>query len=205
MTDHKVAIGIISLFRPNGLRAALESLVDIIIPDGCELILLVVDNDQLASAKPVFDQVSASLKFQCCYFIERLRGIPFARNRVVEEALKLGCSEIAFFDDDEIVSRDWLKKLFEFYRDQSCDIATGPVSPIFPAATPAWRCRIETERFFRPRNLSTGAVIPDVFTHNVIYSSRIFSKLGMRFNEKLATSGDRILFCPRRLAAGDVS
>ena len=78
-------------------------------PENIKIDLLVVDNDKNASA---YDVASA---FNAIYFVEEQRGIAKARNKVLKEAIKLGASHIAMFDDDGLLDENWLINHIDFY------------------------------------------------------------------------------------------
>src|SRR5690625_491856 len=52
-------------------------------------------------------------------------GIPMARNAALETALAMDASLIAFIDDDEIVSADWLPSLHAELVRSSADVVQG--------------------------------------------------------------------------------
>lgn len=131
----KIVIGLCTFHRNDLLDGALESLSRIDLPSDVNIEFVLVDNDEKGNAKPIFDGYQNILPFKSYYFIESRQGIVYARNRVLEEALKLDATEIAFFDDDEIVSQEWLISLWNFYKKSSFIGVGGPVYRLFPSNT----------------------------------------------------------------------
>ena len=65
------------------------------------------------------------------YALEPIVGIPYARNRALEMAMAAD-DLIAFLDDDEVPSEQWLAELLRVWREYSADVVFGPVQPFFP-------------------------------------------------------------------------
>ncbi len=63
------------------------------------------------------------------YVCEPGRGIGNARNRALRESA--GMDYIAFLDDDEVATPEWLAALYQTMRRCQADIVTGPVTPKF--------------------------------------------------------------------------
>ncbi|MDR2432338.1 MAG: glycosyltransferase family 2 protein, partial [Puniceicoccales bacterium] len=109
------------------LKEALDSLSQIDIPEKVEVEFVLIDNDENAGAKYIFDAYASDMPFKCHYFVEKNRGLAHVRNRVIEEALKLHVTAIAMFDDDEIVAREWLVELYKAFKESGSDGVAGTV------------------------------------------------------------------------------
>lgn len=194
----KVDIAIASYRRPKGLHRLLGSFQRLRLPASApDLRVVVVDNDASGSARAVCEDARAWLDFPLVYHTEKRRGIPQARNAAV--ALAQGRADLlAFIDDDEVASPQWLAELLRVQAETGADAVAGPCEPVFEDPVPRW---IERGRFFeRPRH-ATGARIDYAFTHNVLVRTRALAGQGAPFDERMALSGgsDGELF--RRLAA----
>lgn len=181
----EVVVSVITYRRPEGLSRLLESLRELELQPGVALRTLVVDNDQERSAEAVCAEFSARGFRRLEYVVEPKKGIPFARNRAVREAG--GCFEyLAFVDDDERVSRGWLRELLRARERFSADVTTGPVLPEFDEQPPAWILR---GRFFERRRYPTGENLSVAFTNNVLVSAKVFREVSFWFDEALANTG----------------
>ncbi|MDR0715770.1 MAG: glycosyltransferase family 2 protein [Puniceicoccales bacterium] len=128
----KIVIGLCTYHRNELLDGALESLSRIELPSEVGVEFVLVDNDGDGGARPIFEYYVDEFPFKSYYFVEPNQGLVCARNRVLDEALKLGATEIAFFDDDEIVTPDWLKALWNVYSKSSIFGCGGQVYRLLP-------------------------------------------------------------------------
>ena len=112
--------------RPKMLMQALDSINNLNFPD-IKVELLIIDNDKYLTAKNIVSNFSEKSKIVVHYISEPQRGLANARNRVLEEAIKLNASHLAFFDDDEIVDKNWLIEHVNFYnKNPHIIISSGP-------------------------------------------------------------------------------
>jgi succinoglycan biosynthesis protein ExoM len=186
-TPKDIAICVTTCFRPDGLRRLLESLasqafVKNVRPNIC---IAIVDNDAAGSARRVCEDFVATHDIQLKYDIEVKRGIPIARNHVVD-MVKDDVDFIAILDDDEVAAPNWLDELMSAQDEFDADILTGPVKPHFMGATERW-----LQRFFERASLSNGQNLRHnynyVYTSNLLAKAELFQRL--RFDERFALSG----------------
>jgi glycosyltransferase involved in cell wall biosynthesis len=161
--------------------------------DDFALEVILVDNDALASARPL--ALRARLLYpglSLRYRVEPRQGISFARNLSV--ALARG-DYLAFIDDDEQASPDWLSQLWRTLCLSGADGVFGPVLPAYVANTPAWVIR---GGFFQRPRFPTGSRIRfDARCGNGLLRARLIqSLLPSPFDPALAFSGgeDAALF-----------
>lgn len=116
--------------------------------------IVVVDNDATKSSRFIVEEVSKTSRFPMEYYCEPRQGISFARNTAVAHARS---EFVAFIDDDEIASTNWLAGLLMVARQWQSDAVLGPVLPSFPEGSPEWskKCGF----FNRPRH-KTGDLVP---------------------------------------------
>lgn len=116
--------------------------------------IIIVDNDPAGGADKI---VQIARKFHpnlsIRYAIEPRKGISFARNTAA--SLARG-DFIAWIDDDETASENWLLSLYAAQAASDADGVFGPVIPIFPQGSRSWPKRSGV--FERPRHL-TGTQI----------------------------------------------
>ncbi|MBZ2190307.1 glycosyltransferase [Alcanivorax sp. JB21] len=181
----KICITVCTLGRPEMLRRCLASLVGQKVPAGYSAVIIVVDNDQSRSAQSVVDDFQDESGVRLHYEMESERGIPFARNRALDTALKMGADWIAFIDDDEVAEAGWVEAYCAAVREYGAEIFMGPVRYEYPPETPSWMMR-------EGKHCSeTGACLDQVYTYNTFMRADIAAPdgLGLRFDERLRYTG----------------
>jgi succinoglycan biosynthesis protein ExoM len=184
----RIAICVITYMRPDGLHRLLESLNSLEFkkfhkPD---ISIIVVDNDELGSARSICDKFSQAPNHPLIYDIEARRGIPYARNKCLSIA-KSNYDCMAFIDDDEIAESIWLDELLFVYERDGAAIVAGPVLPHFLPGTPDW---ILQGKFFDYPRHSTGfrpVIYPE--TGNVLIDCSILNSSGVVFDERMVLTG----------------
>lgn len=196
----RIAIGVITRRRPQGLARLLESLggLDLARParsgntaagDACERIeveVILVENDDPPGKGP-----PPPCRLPLRHVFEPRLGIPFARNRVIEIALAEespgGFDAVAFIDDDETADPAWLRELAAALEAHRADVATGPALASFEdGPPPRWA---ERSGAFDCLDFPTGTERPTAFTHNVLVRTESLRRTGLRFDERLAMTG----------------
>jgi succinoglycan biosynthesis protein ExoM len=119
-----VSIVIPTLNRAKPLRRALESLNGQLIPKDIEIEIIVVDNSAEQTAQPVVDEAKTQISAKITYVSETVAGIANARNAGVAAA---SGAWIAFLDDDEEASPQWIAEHIATLRHTSADASFGPV------------------------------------------------------------------------------
>lgn len=186
--------------RPQGIRQALTSLLNMTRPDGWHIEFIVVDNDASGSGLLTLNQVFPDgLPDQVRYFIEPTSGVSHARNRCLQEARG---ALIGFIDDDEWVGTDWLVHHVEALQRHSADAVFGPVTPRFETPLPAWAeaCGVHQRKRFR-----SGEEIlwSDAQTNNTVFFRKLVDQLGLRFSTHFSrTGGEDSFFFAQAQKAG---
>jgi glycosyltransferase involved in cell wall biosynthesis len=115
--------------------------------------IVIVDNDACQSARSVVERWAERLSVPVTYGVEPQQNIALARNASV----RLATGELmAFVDDDEEPSSDWLRKLYEVLVDCAADGVLGPVVPVFEKGAPTWAVK---GRVFQRPACATGEAI----------------------------------------------
>lgn len=139
--------------------------------------LVVVDNNPTGEARVVCDRVREQLPIRLHFAEEEQRGIAFARNRAVLEAMKLGSDFVAFLDDDDVPRPDWLRRLLERQRETNADLVCGVWHWDVDADSSAWVAR--SPMFKTPKLNKRKRGIPAwMATCNVLVSRRVIEGLG---------------------------
>lgn len=132
-TDLHVVVAAATCRRPNMLSGLLASYAALKLPAGVAVTFLVVDNAPDAPVEDVVDAWRTETGLDGRYVLEREPGIPFARNRAMDEARAMGAGFLAFVDDDEVVDADWLTAIVNHQRQTGSNLVGGPVRSNPPA------------------------------------------------------------------------
>jgi succinoglycan biosynthesis protein ExoM len=104
----------------------------------------------------------------------------------VEEALSLGATKIAMFDDDEIVSEEWLVELHSALVKSGADGVCGTVCRLLPTRSPD----LIKKLWGNSRN-PPNATVPLMGTNNCLFSAKLVRAdgLNIRFDHGFNFSG----------------
>lgn len=186
MTIDNLFIGMITFRRPKGLRRALEGVAALTFETAPPPItVIVVDNDRDGPMAGLIEEMRPSFPFPINYVVHPEAGIPFARNRVVEET-KGADGVLLFIDDDEYPEPDWADRLLERYRATGAEAVLGPVISEFEAPPPGW---VLQGAFFAKRHFADGAEVPFANTANILIDLKVFNAYGLRFDPRLRYTG----------------
>jgi succinoglycan biosynthesis protein ExoM len=196
----KICICVCTAERPQMLEACLASLAALHLPSDCNVDLVVVDNNPVAEARDTVAALSARALFPVHYRHQPKPGIAVARNSAIEAALELNADWIAFIDDDETASPDWIVELLAATARHNVDIVEGTTHRRYPEPLPHFVLP------FQPRHESDGARPPFACTNNVVFASWIVRPEhgDLRFDTRFdITGGEDIDFFlkARRLGA----
>ncbi len=126
-----VAIGVPTCNRPGGLRLSLESLLELKAPEGADLIFLVIDNGDVSmGSEATVAEFASKTKWPVRYVHEPTRGIPYARNRILETALEADARYLLGLDDDELAPPDWATTMVSELQTQNLTLIGGPMRRI---------------------------------------------------------------------------
>jgi len=178
-----VLIGVCTAQRPKMLKACLDSLAVQVVPEHVRLRAVVVDNEAEPNNRAAVEAQSERFPFPLAYEHEPRRGIPFARNRVLDHALAMNAEWIAFIDDDEIAEPDWLSQLVSAAERYGCDVVQGQVYQFADGEEPS--------RENGKRRCADGTILTVAATDNILFGTQLIQDtgLGLRFDEEFAMSG----------------
>jgi len=120
--DNGVSIILPTFRRPRGLRNALESL-RVQNSGDKPLELVVADNDPVGSAKLYVHEFAAKCDFPVIYVHAASPGVANARNKALEVARG---RYLAFLDDDQLASYNWLSGLLHVMENHNAGLAFCP-------------------------------------------------------------------------------
>jgi succinoglycan biosynthesis protein ExoM len=183
-----VAVCICTFRRPSSLRAAMESVARQTLPEGVLLTLIIIDNDQEATARPLVDGFRAKARFPVEYRHCPGENISIARNAALDA---VEAPWLAFVDDDEHASHSWLAELLA--ARTGAQAVFGPCEALYRRGTPIWMRRGD---FHSNRISRSKDVIDTGYTSNVLVDMTFVRRHGLRFDVALGRSGgeDTIFF-----------
>lgn len=179
----RVAVCIASRRRPDQLQRLLQSLERAReeLGDAWAVRAYVVDNDPAGSAMGLAPHLPSWVRL----FHEPREGIPYARNRTLEEGLPWA-DWIAFVDDDELVDARWLKRGLEYALASDASVVAGPIVPEFEVDPPPWVR--EVGLIARPRH-ATGHRLSVARTGNLLVQADVLLDFDRHFDTHFAHTG----------------
>jgi glucosyl-dolichyl phosphate glucuronosyltransferase len=138
----RLSICVCTYNRAHVLGHCLESLTNLKVPVGCEVEILVVDNNSVDNTKEIVDSYSRQTPITISYFCESQQGLSAARNRAIKEA----CGDyLGFLDDECVAPKDWVQIIVEDIDHFAPFIIGGPyIGALLPGTSPKW---FKTEYF----------------------------------------------------------
>jgi succinoglycan biosynthesis protein ExoM len=121
-------------FRRPGVRDTLNSLNAQALPAGVHLRVIVADNDDTASARPLIEEMAGAFAHPLIYLHAPARNISIARNACLAQATG---DFVAFLDDDEIAPPSWIAELLAAAAG-GADGVIAPVRALYPKDAPGW-------------------------------------------------------------------
>lgn len=187
-----ICLGVCTYQRPEMLLRCLLSIRRLKEPPGTRLSVVVVDNEPQPVSGALVDSFSSNGNAQPFHYVhEPRRGIPQARNAVLDKARALGADWIAMLDDDQLVGDDWLFWMWWSAEQTSADVVYGAVERLLPEPLPAWA-------FEGPPRHRWKYDMQWVPTNGVLFRAGLSDACArpLRFDESLALTGgeDRDFF-----------
>ena len=170
-------------YRRPGLEETLRSIGALSVPDGATVRIIVADNDTVPSARDLVYRLASLLPFNISYVHCPASNISLARNACLDAATG---DLLAFVDDDETVSPDWLTELLRMAAETGADAVLGPVSAIYGEDAPRWMSRGD---FHSTLPVQVRGEIRTGYTCNVLLHRSSPRLAGRRFNLALGRSG----------------
>lgn len=192
----KIVVAVLTYRRPEGI----SKLLDVLTRQHQNparpyaLTVLVVDNDAAGSGwntiEPfitngtyVSDETGDRPRLKYC--VEKQQGIPFARNRALDEAPD-GTDLFCFLDDDEWPVDHWLDAMLIVREATAADCVYGPVEPVYPDHAADYFIRAGV---FERKRRQDREQINYAASNNVMFDYPLFTRLGLRFEERMRYTG----------------
>lgn len=196
---HHICVCVCTYKRPHFLRRLLDDLRDQNTNNLFTYSIVVSDNDRLRSAEQTVSAFAAISNIPLKYCVEPRQNIALARNMAIDNAEG---DLVAFIDDDEFPTSDWLLTLFRAFEKYQVDGVLGPVKPHFAKDAPRW---VVDGKFYERPTYPTGFVIDGKKgrTGNVLLARRLFEPGVQPFRAEFPTGEDQDFF-GRMIAKGHV-
>ncbi|MDM9622497.1 glycosyltransferase [Rhizobium sp. S96] len=185
MTQKKtiqIDIGICT-YRRASLDEALLSLAVLAVPEGATLRIIVADNDKAPSAQARVDALRHTVPHEIAYVHCPASNISIARNACLDNATG---DFLAFIDDDEDASEEWLVELLATAKATKADAVLGPVRSVYSQTAPAW---MREGDFHSTLPVWVAGEIRTGYTCNVLLRLASQTVAGRRFNLALGRTG----------------
>jgi succinoglycan biosynthesis protein ExoM len=180
--DVRVDICVCTYRRPE-LEDTLLSIAAMRLPEGARIRVIVADNDDVPSARDRVYRLASHLPFEISYVHCPASNISIARNACLDLATG---DFLAFVDDDETVSPDWLAELLRCAADTGAEAVLGPVRAVYGEDAPGWMKRGD---FHSTLPVRVAGEIRTGYTCNLLLGRSSPRLAGSRFNLALGRSG----------------
>ncbi len=170
-------------YRRPQLAETLHSLAQLNRPEGFDVSILVIDNDALPSAEALVRKRAVTSPVPLRYVHVPKDNISLARNGALSHS---AADLLAFIDDDEVASPDWLIHLTKALWLLNADAVIGPVQAVYAPDAPAWmqaQSIHSTGPVWTKEGLKTG------YTCNVLINRNSPHVRGLSFDLALGQSG----------------
>ncbi|WP_280662772.1 glycosyltransferase [Sinorhizobium garamanticum] len=178
----RIDIAVCTFRRPEVVQT-LRSLAAITVPERAVIRIIVADNDVEPTAKPHVEALRAEMPFDITYVHCPASNISLARNACLDSSTG---DFLAFIDDDETASKEWLTALLEAARATGAEAVLGPVRAGYDSSAPAWMRRGD---FHSTRPVWVAGEIRTGYTCNVLLNLGAPAVIGRRFKLALGKSG----------------
>jgi len=184
-----ICICICTLRRPH-LADTLRSLSRLLLKPEWQITIIVADNDDTPSARDITEQLAKETALSITYIHAPARNISIARNACLNKAT---AALIAFVDDDELVTPEWLEAMIATYERNRSEVVLGRVRAEYGGGCPEW---IRSGDFHSTRPTWVKGQIITGYTCNVLFERTAKAVAGLRFRTDLGRSGgeDTVFF-----------
>jgi succinoglycan biosynthesis protein ExoM len=161
--------------------------------------IVVADNDPMRSAEQIVLMFPASTSLIVRYCFQPQQNIALTRNEALQHA-DYG-ELVAFIDDDELPTNDWLYQLFKAHAAYGVAGVLGQVNPRFQFDPPEW---VKKGRFFDRPTYASGYHLSwrETRTGNVLFSKHILDGVAKPFDPEFGTGGEDEDFFRRMIEKG---
>jgi len=191
----QICIAIPTYRRPEPLQRLLDGIAALFVPRGCDIAVLVMDNDAAQSARSLVGRRAADFPFALSYAHVAQPGLSSVRNFALGHATER-FDFLAMIDDDEVPQPEWLVELVRVQQATRADAVVGPVPQIVPGDAPHW---LREGGFFDLPVHTDEAFVTDGYSGNCLLRMASIERLGVGFDPTLNLAGGEDLMFFREL------
>jgi succinoglycan biosynthesis protein ExoM len=192
----RICVCVATFKRDKQLKLCIESLLSQKTGDRFDYSILVVDNDKERSAEQIVRHMATG-KVDVYYHCEPERNISLARNMCIEKSTG---NYIAFLDDDEQASEDWLYRLWEFLTFADVDMVHGRVITKYENHK---SCVKRSKVYEKYGNKTGSAKYYHYSTNNCLIRKDILERSGIKFRKECGRrGGEDVFFFKELFSAG---
>lgn len=178
----EVSVCICTFARPH-VRNSIESVINQINLGTTPYEIVIVDDDPAFSAAEIIRELAREHDVPIRYVECGSQNIAVARNACVDAARG---DWIAFLDDDELASPEWLSSLLTARDEFDADVVKGAVTAVYPNGTANWvKVGDPYSRDYGP----CGQVPSRMATGNVLIRRAVFDETQQRFDPDFGVTG----------------
>ena len=186
---HRIAICIPTYKRLGMLEKLIDSIYACKIDTAIikEVDIIIVDNDAEKTAEQTVARLAQreSDIFTIVYHGYPIKGLVNVRNELINQALLRKPDFLAFIDDDEFASPEWLSELIRTLVVNNGDLGVGPVIPVFEKKVPPY-----ISHWFRYHHIEDQTNIEFIETGNLVARAQfLLDTPDMRFDQRFNTTG----------------
>ena len=187
----------ICTFRRPELAATLRSLAVLELPQAYKVGVIIADNDDEPSARDLVIAMMDELQIPVHYIHAPARNISLARNACLDASR---ARFVAFIDDDETATKEWLVRLVKAAEGSRADVVLGPVRAGYGEDAPVWMRHGDFHSTFP---VLAGGEIRTGYTCNVLMRMDAKAICGRRFSlDRGQTGGEDTAFFDEVYRAG---
>lgn len=189
-------------YRRPSVEATLRSLANLMTKPEWKIRVIVADNDDTPSAQELVEETADATGLKVTYIHAPARNISVARNACLDAAT---ARYVAFLDDDELATPEWLAVLLSTISSAQADIVLGPVAALYAESAPEWMKKGDFHSTFPvwvSQQIITGYTCNVIFRRDVVGELRFRPDLGRSGGEDTAffatlhSQGHRIAYAP---------
>jgi succinoglycan biosynthesis protein ExoM len=180
--NKRVDVGVCT-FRRTHLAETLRSISRLDLPQGWHIRVIVADNDEIPSARCIAEETARECKLDLLYVHVPAYNISLARNACLDAAT---APLLAFIDDDEIATPQWLSELLKVSEMQKADVILGPVRAIYAPESAEW---LKGGDFHSTLPVWVCGDIVTGYSCNVLFRRLVPAIKNKRFSLELGRSG----------------
>lgn len=203
--NEKIAVSIcVCTFRRPHIVDTLRSVVNLEIDKEWDVRVIIADNDDTDSARIAVAGVAQEARGQGIeieYIHAPARNISVARNACLDAAKT---PLVAFIDDDELVTKSWLRALLSKLESSGADVVLGPVRAIYSKDCEEW---LRKGDFHSTYPVWVDDKIITGYSCNVLIKLTSLSLKELRFRHNLGRTGgeDTVYFSSMHNAGATIT